>query len=114
MFKRRLKKGDLFLIAINLIPLIGVWFYGWDPKQMFLVYCLETVIIGGFNIFKMMIVTLDRKTDVWEYEGGSMIVRGWFFILFFIVHYGFFVFIQTSIFAGVSGFSGNGSFGPLT
>ncbi|MBA2250109.1 MAG: hypothetical protein H0W12_07940 [Chitinophagaceae bacterium] len=99
---------------INLIPLIGVWFKGWDPRQMFLVYCLETVIIGGFNIIKMVIVTFDKKKDRWEYEGGARIVSGWFFILFFIFHYGLFVFVQTSIFAGVSGLNSAGSFGPLT
>ena len=30
-------------------------------------------------------------------------VSGWFFIFFFIIHYGFFVFIQTQIFFSVSG-----------
>ena len=33
---------------------------------------------------------------------------------FFIVHYGFFVFIQTGIFAGVSGLTSDGTFGPFT
>jgi hypothetical protein len=115
MLKRKLQTGDLIMIVANLIPLYGVWFEGWDPKQMFLVYCLETIIIGGFNILKMIIVTLDRKKDVWESSGGAkMMVRGWFFILFFIVHYGFFVFVQTSIFAGVSGLNPDQSFGPFT
>jgi hypothetical protein len=34
---------------------------------------------------------------------------GWFFIFFFIIHYGFFVFIQTQIFFGVSGMIPDGS-----
>jgi hypothetical protein len=95
--------------------LYGVWFEGWDPKQMFLVYCLETIIIGGYNVVKMIIVTFSKKKDVWEnLGGGKSLVSGWFFILFFIVHYGFFVFVQTAIFAGASGLSTGGSFGPLT
>src|SRR6185503_18903455 len=115
MLKRKLTPGDWMLVIANLIPLYGVWFEGWDPKQMFLVYCLETIIIGGFNVLKMIIVTLDRKKDVWEGAGGSkFMVRGWFFILFFICHYGLFVFVQTAIFAGVSGLAPDGGFGPLT
>ena len=115
MFKRKLTKSDLFLILANLLPLYGVWFEGWDPKQMFLVYCLETIIIGGYNVIKMFIVTLEKKKDVWEnLGGGKNLVTGWFFILFFIVHYGFFVFIQTAIFAGVSGLSADGAFSPFT
>lgn len=115
MFKRKLTKSDLFLILANLLPLYGVWFEGWDPKQMFLVYCLETIIIGGYNVIKMFIVTLEKKKDVWEnLGGGKSLVTGWFFILFFIVHYGFFVFIQTAIFAGVSGLSADGAFSPFT
>ena len=115
MYKRKLEGGDWFLILANLIPLYGVLFEGWDPKQMFLVYCLETIIIGIYNVIKMMMVTLDRKKDVWEGAGGSRVmVRGWFFILFFIVHYGFFVFVQTGIFAGVTGLSTKGAFGPFT
>ena len=115
MLKRKLTPGDWLLIIANLVPLYGVWFEGWDPRQMFLVYCLETIIIGGYNVIKMIIVTLDRKRDVWESTGGSKtMITGWFFILFFIVHYGFFVFVQTGIFAGVSGLNANADFGPLT
>lgn len=114
MFKRKLTYSDLALIITNLLPLYGVLFEGWDPRQMFLVYCLETVIIGGYNVIKMAIVTFYKKKDVWEGAGGSTsLVTGWFFLLFFIFHYGFFVFVQTSIFAGVSGLSSAGSFGPF-
>lgn len=111
MFKRKLTKGDLFLIVMNLVPLFGVWFKGWDPKQMFLIYCLETVIIGFYNIIKMAIITLDRKKDVWQNGNSVMMVTGWFFIFFFIIHYGFFVCIQMSIFGAVSGFFSEGPLG---
>jgi len=110
MLKRKLTAADYFLILVNLIPLYGVWFEGWNASQVFLVYCLETVIIGVINVLKMACVTLFVKSkDVWENNGGSSMQSGWFFIFFFIMHYGFFVFVQTQVFFGVSGLLPNGS-----
>jgi Family of unknown function (DUF6498) len=104
MFKRKLSFSDLLLIVVNIIPLYCVWFEGWNASQVFLVYCLETVIIGFVTVLKMACVTLFvKKSDVWQNGGSSTMVSGWFFILFFIMHYGFFVFVQTQIFFSVSG-----------
>jgi len=38
-------------------------FYGWDPIVVFVFYIFETVIIGIFNIIKMLSVCLigDKK-----------------------------------------------------
>jgi len=76
---------------------------GWDAKQIFLVYCLETIIIGLYNILQMWLITLVKKEDEWSNGGSSTMVSGYFFMLFFLIHYGFFVFIQTTIFLNMSG-----------
>lgn len=103
MFKRTLTQSDYFLIAANLLPVVGVWAWGWSPKEVFLVYCLETIIIGIFNLVKMGVVTIVRKTDTW-YNGPSRTKQsGLFFMLFFLLHYGLFVGVQMGIFFGVSG-----------
>ena len=110
MFKHKFSNSDYFLILVNLIPLYGVWFEGWNATQVFLVYCLETVIIGIINVIKMACVTIFvRKKDVWENNGSNSMQSGWFFIFFFIVHYGFFVFVQTQIFFSVTGMIPDGS-----
>jgi Family of unknown function (DUF6498) len=110
MFKRKLTISDFLLIVVNCIPLYGVWFEGWDAKPIFLVYCMETIIIGIVNVIKMACITIFvRKKDVWESNGNSM-QSGWFFIFFFIIHYGFFVFIQTQLFFSVSKIVPGGSF----
>jgi hypothetical protein len=103
MFKKELKRPDYFLIAANLIPVIGVWFFDWSPTEVFIVYALETIIIGFFTLLKMGVVTLYRKTDTWYNQGSSQQVSGLFFMLFFLVHYGMFVAIQTGMFITVSG-----------
>ena len=103
MIKNKLSRSDYFLLAANLIPVIGSWFFGWDPKQIFMVYALETVIIGIMNLVKMGIVTAVRKTDTWYNQGTQTQKSGIFFMLFFLVHYGMFVAIQTGLFVQVSG-----------
>ena len=101
MIKRKLTEADWFLIIVNLLPVYGVWLEGWNAKEVFLVYCLETVIIGFFTLTKLGIATVVRKKDWWENNGSRTMMHGLFFILFFLFHYGLFVVVQTSIFFGV-------------
>ena len=114
MFKRKYTSSDILLIAMNLVPLYGVCLLNWDPKQMFLIYCLETIIIGLLQVFKMSLVTIVKKTGNWQAGNEKLHVNGWFIILFFIVHYGLFVLIQMSIFFGVSGLLHTRPFGMFT
>lgn len=98
--KNRFTFSDLILIVVNIVPVWGVWFEGWRAVEVFLVYCIESVIIGGFNILKMLLTTFVKKRDVWENQGSTSLMSGYFFIFFFIFHYGLFVFIQMNIFLG--------------
>jgi hypothetical protein len=103
LYKKQLSRSDYFIIAANLIPVYGVLFEGWSATEIFLIYCLETILIGVFNLIKMGIVTSVRKTDTW-YNGPSRTNQhGLFFMIFFLIHYGMFVAIQMGIFFSVSG-----------
>lgn len=103
MFNRKLIRGDYFLIGANLLPIAGTLFWGWDPKEIFLVYCLETIIIGIVHVIKMGIVTAARKSDLWYNQGSATRQSGLLFMLFFMLHYGIFVGVQMGMFFGVSG-----------
>jgi hypothetical protein len=53
---------------------------------------------------KLAIAGLVIKKDVWqETNGNNSSMPAWFFMIFFTVHYGFFVAIQLSIFLSISG-----------
>lgn len=104
MFRKRLTAGDWLMIAVNLIPIWGVWFHQWNAREVFLIYCLETILIGLVNILRMSITSFYRKEDVWNSTGSQQtMASSWLFICFFAVHYGFFVAIQLFIFWGTSG-----------
>ena len=102
MFSKKLTLSDYFLIAANLLPIAGVWIWDWDPKEIFLVYCLETIIIGIFTLIKMAIAGIYQKGNDW-YSGGKQTRQpAIIFMLFFLLHYGIFVAVQMGIFFGVS------------
>lgn len=97
--KKKLTSADVSLILANLLPVVGVWFFDWDPFLIFLVYCLETIIIGLMTLVKLGIAgyLLDnenKKSTTHRILG----IAG--FMLFFILHYGIFVGVQTSMFLG--------------
>jgi hypothetical protein len=107
VIKRKLTEADWFLIIGNLVPVYGAWFRNWDGKEIFLVYCLETVIIGLFTLVKLFIATASRKTDWWQNNNSRIKVHGLFFIFFFLLHYGLFVTVQVSVFLGFTSVNSN-------
>jgi hypothetical protein len=119
------------LVAVNLIPLIGVAFWGWSLMLILVLYWIESGIVGLINVFKIARAQGSSSIGV----GGSRVTlrmsgmaaglaRGGI-IGFFIFHYGMFwvvhgVFVfLLPLFAGMSvaepGASEPGpmDFGPL-
>jgi hypothetical protein len=104
MLKRKLTPSDLILLAVNLLPVVGVWFNGWNAREVFMVYCLETVIVGLYTLLRLAIAGTAKRSDTWNTTDSTVTkMPVLFFMLFFLVHYGFFVAIQLSIFLEVSG-----------
>ncbi|MHC4509165.1 MAG: DUF6498-containing protein [Planctomycetota bacterium] len=81
----RLTKKDMLdvpvlaLLAANAIPLFGVLFLGWDAFSIVLLYWTENVVIGFYNILKMVFAAVPHPAA----HLGKL-----FFIPFFMVHYG--------------------------
>lgn len=50
-----------FLVAANLVPLVGVLFWDWSVFEVVVLYWLENVIIGVINILKMATCSPDSK-----------------------------------------------------
>jgi hypothetical protein len=92
-----------YWILLNLFTLWGVWFNGWDAKIIFLVYCLESVIIGIYTLLKIFLASLYSSSEMHKYSNGKTpLFFGLFLMLFFIFHFGLFTFVQLSIFLGVA------------
>ena len=69
------------LILANLLPLAGVLLWEWDVFLLLLLFWCENVIIGLFGIARLVVAA-----------SNDTIREGLFLPLFFLVHYGGFMF----------------------
>jgi hypothetical protein len=72
------------LIASNLVPLVGVLFWGWNLWSILVLYWIENGIVGLLNIPKMLLARGGGEPG----ESGS--AGRLFLTAFFCVHYGIF------------------------
>lgn len=73
------------LLVSNLIPLIGVLYWGWDTFVLLMLYWLETVVIAFWTLFRILIAADVAKTFVGEVFGRLYI------FIFFLIHSGGFM-----------------------
>lgn len=79
MALRRLSLSTYVLLAANLVPLIGVVFFEWNTVLVLALFWIENLVIGVFNVIKIVIVSFVNKDT-----------SGLFLSIFFVVHYGIF------------------------
>ena len=91
-------------IVLNLIPIVGVLFWGWSAFALIFLYWLENVVIGARTLASMAANAV--------LAGGLNAVGALFFGAFFSFHYGLFCFVHgtfvVSLFGG--GFAGDDMF----
>ncbi len=67
------------LVLANLLPLAGVLLFGWSAFEVLILFWAENVVIGGYNLLRMLAVLLLRR------DWAILAVAP-----FFAVHYGLF------------------------
>lgn len=89
----KLPLSSYVLIAANLIPLAGVLFYDWDAILVLALFWIENLIIGGFNILRILSATFLKR------EWGGIFTCG-----FFILHYGMFCSVHGTLLSDLIGY----------
>lgn len=74
------KPAVLALVVANLVPLVGVFWLGWDAFALLLLFWLENVVIGFYNVLRMAVARGNR----------SGATSRFILIPFFIIHFGAF------------------------
>lgn len=83
----------LALLAANLVPLIGVLFFGWSLFGVLLIYWVESGIIGLFNIPRILLAQGNPSSFGWHSTttgtpSENTLRQRIGTVLFFLVHYG--------------------------
>jgi hypothetical protein len=81
------KASVIALILSNLVPLAGVFFLGWRVFPVLLLFSIENIVIGFYNVLRMAVSPCDLRKLRKQARGVSTKVG---LILFFCVHYGMF------------------------
>ena len=96
-------KSLWMLVAINLIPLAGVAFWGWRLHEIVFLYWIENLVIGAVNMLRMRIAVPDTLPSLAqrgiEPTAGQMVAGKAFLIGFFFVHYGGFCYVHGTFLA---------------
>jgi hypothetical protein len=81
------------LTVANLLPLFGVVFLDWDAAAIVLLYWIENLIIGLFNVLRMILVKAESAAGQFQklfmipffcvHFGGFCAVHGFFLLAFF-------------------------------
>jgi hypothetical protein len=93
-------QSALALLLSNLVPLIGVLFFGWSGFNIVFLYWSENVIIGFFNVLKMLVAGAAgdpsaARTALQPLPGRpGQLVFTVFLTGFFTFHYGLFTFVH--------------------
>jgi hypothetical protein len=88
----------IVLVAVNLIPLVGVAFWGWSLMLILVLYWIESGIVGVINIFKIAKAqgeattpfTVNGNRITIRLSGMSSTFAKGSLIGFFVLHYGIF------------------------
>ena len=73
------------LVAANCIPLFGAIYLHWTVFSIILLYWLENIIIGGFNVLRIAVADPDQPI-LWFAK--------LFLIPFFCIHFGMFTYFH--------------------
>ncbi len=73
-----------FLLLANLLPLLGVFAWGWSLSDLLLLYWIENGVVGIYTVAKLLLVQPEGQSP------GQRLASKAFGVPFFIVHYGMF------------------------
>src|SRR6056297_1431115 len=99
---RRLDSTAAALILANLVPLYGVFAWGWAVFPILFLFWFENIVIGFFNAARML-TARPAEPVLWA--------RKLFLVAFFCVHYGMFTAVHGTFVLNL--FGGVGDAGAL-
>jgi hypothetical protein len=90
--RQLLQPRSLILLIANLVPLVGVIFWGWDAFVLLMLYWLETAVIAFWTILRIATMPPGALGDIQIGDsGGKKIAAPLALAAFFTAHAGIFM-----------------------
>jgi hypothetical protein len=91
MARQLRQPASLILLAVNLVPLIGVIVWGWDAFVLLMLYWLETAVIAFWTILRIATMPPGALGDIQIEGSGGRTAAPLALAAFFTVHSGIFM-----------------------
>jgi hypothetical protein len=87
---RKLDSSEIFLIAANIFPIIGIFFFDWSIFSVLIAYLVETGVILFYALIKGVYLAMSRKkkedvSDVLFYTILNLAMYGCAMLIYFAV-----------------------------
>jgi hypothetical protein len=82
----------IILFAVNLLPLIGVAFFGWDAFELLVLYWCETAVIAFWTI--VQVIFLPARMDAFLSPVARSLLGGIGRAIFLSIHAGIFMVVH--------------------
>jgi len=94
----RFTPAVISLVLMNLIPLAGVFWFGWDAATIVFLYWLENVVIGILNVVKILTTQSGSKANPKQRESlfGLIFLSGFFTFHYGLFCYGHYIFLSST------------------
>lgn len=89
-----IRPSVIALVAANIAPVFGVLVWDWKVFPILLLFWVENIIVGLFNVLRLLLAAPDQSLK-W--------LAKLFFIPFFCVHYGIFCIVHGIFVIGLFG-----------
>jgi hypothetical protein len=96
---------SLVSLAVDLMPVIAVFAFGWGATPLVALYWLENLVIGAFTILRMIGTALASLVSL------AMTL---FIVPFFFFHYGMFCFVHGIFIRAFAPGEDDGAFEPVS
>jgi len=91
---KNLKYSVSIILVVNILPIVGILFLGWNAALLLLAYWFESAIIGFFTIIKIIMArnaNLYLKIVSISIQGRTNSLAKVMLVPFFIIHFGMFM-----------------------
>jgi len=99
------------LVAANLVLVAGVAFWGWRVKDVIVLYLIETLVVGAFNV-PAILIAVPRQMSWLTRQGiapsdAQLVLGKVGLAAFFVLHFGIFCFVGADFLSALLQFDSN-------